>query len=93
MWNRAISSRALPIGDPALRFIMRLDTSSRFSDPDAAYRLVVEAHRGLADEESRKLDAALILILANQIGDLTVLREALALSRAAVAPVKEAATS
>ena len=72
---------------------MPLDTSARFSDPDAAYRLIVEAHRGLSDDESRKLDAALILTLANQIGDLTILREALALSRAAIAPSKDAATA
>ncbi|MBV9568350.1 MAG: DUF2783 domain-containing protein [Hyphomicrobiales bacterium] len=71
---------------------MPLDTSARFADPDAAYRLIVEAHRGLGEEESRKLDAALILILANQIGDLAVLREALALSRAAIAPSREAST-
>ncbi|MBV9112481.1 MAG: DUF2783 domain-containing protein [Hyphomicrobiales bacterium] len=71
---------------------MPLDTSARFSDPDAAYRLIVEAHRGLSDDESRKLDAALILTLANQIGDLAILREALALSRAAIAPSKDAAT-
>jgi hypothetical protein len=85
-------SGTLPIGHHALRFAMPLDTASRFPDPDAAYRLVVEAHRGLADEESRKLDAALILILANQIGDLELLREALVLSRAAIAPSKATAT-
>jgi hypothetical protein len=71
---------------------MPLDTASRFSDPDAAYRLIVEAHRGLADEESRKLDAALILILANHVGDLSVLREALALARTALGPSKHGAT-
>ena len=70
---------------------MPLDTASRFPDPDAAYRLIVEAHRGLDDDESRKLDAALILVLANQIGDLSVLREALALARAAVSPSAVAA--
>lgn len=70
---------------------MPLDTASRFPDPDAAYRLIVEAHRGLDDDESRKLDAALILVLANQIGDLSVLREALALARAAVLPSAVAA--
>jgi hypothetical protein len=70
----------------ALPSAMPLDTAARFRDPDAAYRLMVEAHRGLDDEQSRKLDAALILILANQIGDLGVLREALALARAAVTP-------
>jgi hypothetical protein len=60
---------------------MTLDTSSRFRDPDAAYRLIVEAHRGLSDDESRRLDAALILILANQLGDLSALAEALDLAR------------
>jgi hypothetical protein len=70
---------------------MPLDTAARFPDPDAAYRLIVEAHRGLDDDESRKLDTALILVLANQIGDLSVLREALALARAAVLPSAVAA--
>jgi hypothetical protein len=64
---------------------MTLDTSSRFPNPDAAYRLIVEAHRGLSDEDSRKLDAALILVLANQLGDLSVLAEALVLARKAIA--------
>ena len=65
---------------------MTLDTSPRFPDPDAAYRAIVEAHRGLSEEESRKLDAALILILANAVGDLATLKEALALARKASAP-------
>jgi hypothetical protein len=54
-----------------------LSTSSNFADPDAAYRMIVEAHRGLSDEDSAALDAALVLLLANHIGDLTVLKEAL----------------
>ncbi|SEC12018.1 Protein of unknown function [Rhizobiales bacterium GAS191] len=65
---------------------MALDTATRFADPDAAYRLIVEAHRGLDETQSRKLDAALILVLANQIGDLAILQEALALARAAIGP-------
>jgi hypothetical protein len=65
---------------------MQLDTSSRFADPDAAYRLIVEAHRGLDENGSRMLDSALTLILANQVGDMNVLREALALARAAILP-------
>ena len=60
---------------------MVLSTKSNFSDPDAAYRLIVEAHRGLSDEQSADLDAALVLILANHIGDLDVLREAIALAK------------
>ena len=55
---------------------------NRFADPDQAYRLLIEAHRGLSDEASAALNARLILILANQIGDLDVLREALALAAA-----------
>jgi hypothetical protein len=54
-----------------------LSTSSNFANPDAAYRMIVEAHRGLSDEDSTALDAALVLLLANHIGDLTVLKEAL----------------
>jgi hypothetical protein len=54
-----------------------LSTASNFSNPDAAYRMIVEAHRGLSDEDSAALDAALVLLLANHIGDLNVLKEAL----------------
>lgn len=60
---------------------MTLSTQSNFADPDAAYRLVVEAHRGLSDEDSVSLDTALVLILANHIGDAQVLREAIALAK------------
>jgi hypothetical protein len=58
-----------------------LDTKSRFADPDAAYRAIIEAHRGLTEAESADLNAALVLILANQVGDLKLLLEALALAR------------
>lgn len=58
-----------------------LETDSRFADPDAAYRALVEAHRGLPEEESNDLNARLVLILANHIGDLGVLRQAIALAK------------
>jgi hypothetical protein len=60
---------------------MPLSTTSNFASPDDAFRLVVEAHHGLDDEQSAALDTALVLILANHIGDLDVLREALALAK------------
>jgi Protein of unknown function (DUF2783) len=60
---------------------MPLSTASNFAKPDDAFRAVVEAHRGLNDEQSADLDAALVLILANHIGDIEVLREAIALAR------------
>jgi hypothetical protein len=60
---------------------MALSTSSNFTRPDDAFRAVVEAHNGLSDEASADLDAALVLILANHIGDLGVLREAIELAK------------
>jgi Protein of unknown function (DUF2783) len=59
----------------------KLITASQFSDPDAAYRSVIEAHRGLSDEASANLDARLVLVLANHIGDADVLAEAIALAK------------
>jgi hypothetical protein len=60
---------------------MTLDTDSRFADPDLAYRTLIEAHRGLSDGESAALNTRLVLILANQIGDLDVLKAAVALAK------------
>ena len=60
---------------------MPLSTQSNFADPDLAYRLIVEAHRGLDDAQSGALDAALVLVLANHIGNADVLREAIALAK------------
>ena len=60
---------------------MALLTGSNFERPDDAFRAIVEAHRGLSDEASADLDAALVLILANHIGDINVLHDALALAK------------
>jgi hypothetical protein len=58
-----------------------LDTDSKFPDPDLAYRALIDAHRGLSDEESAALNSRLVLILANHIGEQAVLQDALALAR------------
>jgi hypothetical protein len=60
---------------------MALSTSSNFAKPDDAFRMIVEAHRGLSDAQSADLDAALVLVLANHIGDIEVLREAIELAK------------
>jgi hypothetical protein len=60
---------------------MTLSTQTNFTDPDAAYRALVEAHRGLTDVQSADLDSALVLILANHIGDFGVLEQAIALAK------------
>ena len=67
-----------------------LVTDSHFPDPDRAYRALIEAHRGLSEEESAALNSRLVLILANHIGDQAVLQEALALAKRSMA---EAASS
>ena len=59
----------------------KLDTTSRFPDPDAAYVALVEARRGLSEDAAAALDTRLVLILANHIGDIDVLNEAIALAR------------
>jgi hypothetical protein len=59
----------------------KLSTASRFADPDAAYLALVEARRSLPNDKAAELDTRLVLILANHIGDLDVLREAIALAK------------
>jgi hypothetical protein len=61
----------------------KLDRDCRLADPDAAFRLLAQAHRDLDAAESAALNARLVLILANQLGDLELLREAVALARQA----------
>jgi len=45
------------------------------------YERLIEMHRGLVDEQSQAVNARLILLLANHIGDLDVLTEAMARAR------------
>jgi Protein of unknown function (DUF2783) len=61
----------------------RLRTAPQLADPDALFAALVEAHRGLSPEASRLLDARLVLLLANHIGDADVLAEAIAAACAA----------
>lgn len=58
-----------------------LNLEPNIAAPDDFYELLIETHRGLSLEQSRLVNAKLILLLANQIGDLTVLRQALAKAR------------
>lgn len=55
-----------------------------FSPGDDFYEMLIDAHRDLTDEQSALVNAKLILLLANQVGDLALLREALALAREGV---------
>ncbi len=55
-----------------------------FSPGDDFYEALIETHRELSDEQSALLNARLILLLANHIGDLGVLREAMKIAREGV---------
>ncbi|WP_195818429.1 DUF2783 domain-containing protein [Roseobacter sp. MH60115] len=56
---------------------MPLNLEPNIPDPDGFYDLLLAAHQGLSKDESDALNARLILVLANHIGDVDVLREAL----------------
>lgn len=61
---------------------MTLNTEPAITEPDEFYAALIEMHRGLTPEQSEMVNARLILLLANHIGDLDVLKEALAKARA-----------
>ena len=62
---------------------MSLITTPNLADPDAAYAAVLAAHKGLPEAESTALNARLVLILMNHLGDGPVFAEALRLAREA----------
>jgi hypothetical protein len=60
---------------------MALTTEPKISGPDDFYQALIDAHAGLTEAQSAALNARLILLLANQVGDLDTLREAIAAAR------------
>jgi hypothetical protein len=56
---------------------MDLNLTPNINDPDGFYDELLAAHQGLSKAESDALNARLVLILANHIGDRDVLRAAL----------------
>jgi hypothetical protein len=62
---------------------MALNTQPNIDRPDDFYQALIEAHAGLSDQQSAALNARLILLLANQVGDLATLKEAIAAAKAA----------
>ena len=60
---------------------MTLNTQPNILDPDGFYDELIAAHQGLTKDQSDALNARLILILANHVGDRAVLRDALKAAR------------
>ena len=57
-----------------------LITTPNLVSPDDFYADLIAAHEDLSDNESKALNARLILVLANHVGDHNILREALDVS-------------
>ena len=63
---------------------MPLKRDPNVADPDGLYAAIIDAHADLTEAESVALDARLVLLLANHIGDPSVLAEALAVARKSI---------
>ena len=61
-----------------------LITEAHLDAPDDFYEALIDAHRDLGTAQSHELNAKLVLLLANHVGRLDVLRQALAAARASV---------
>ena len=71
---------------------MPLTIDPNLPAPDTFYEALIDTHRDLTDAQSAELNAALILLLANHIGDMDVIRDALARARRSVLPDDGAAS-
>jgi hypothetical protein len=68
-----------------------LITSPNLDAPDAFYEALIEAHRDLTPAQSHALNARLVLLLANHVGALDVLKQALdAARRNVLSPLPQA---
>ncbi|WP_043837208.1 DUF2783 domain-containing protein [Muricoccus aerilatus] len=63
-----------------------LNTESNMAAPDVFYEALLAAYQDLTPTQARTVDARLILLLSNHIGDAAVLREALERARQGIAP-------
>jgi hypothetical protein len=58
-----------------------LNVDFNLESPDDFYATLIELHRGLSDEQSELVNARLILLLANHVGDMEAVREAMQRAR------------
>ena len=62
-----------------------LNTENNFLSPDDFYERLIDAHRDLSPEQSHAMNAALVLLLANHIGDMQVIEQAFEQARLSLA--------
>jgi hypothetical protein len=70
------------IGPAIGRGAPALDLENRLADPDAVFRRLIEVHRGLDGAASADLNARIVLLLANQLGDDRLVMAAFDMARA-----------
>ncbi|HEY8360061.1 MAG TPA: DUF2783 domain-containing protein [Ramlibacter sp.] len=58
-----------------------MKTTLNLQDADGFYEQLLDAHQGLSPEQSELLNARLILLLANQVGDARVLKDCVQAAR------------
>lgn len=61
---------------------MTLTLTTNIDQTDEAYAALLAAHEGLTKEESDALNARLILVMMNQIGDIGTIRAAIEAAQA-----------
>ena len=61
-----------------------LITDINLADPDGFYEALINTHSDLTPTQSEALNARLVLLMANHIGDLSVLRQAMKLARSSI---------
>jgi Protein of unknown function (DUF2783) len=66
--------------------LSKLCTEPNLEAPDDFYDDLIGLHRGLTEAQSAMVNAKLILLLANHVGDADVLRAAMAAAREDIAP-------
>lgn len=62
----------------------KLNCDPNLPSPDEFYEQLIATHRGLTDEQSARVNAKLVLLLANHIGDPEVLAQAMSAAREGV---------
>ncbi|WP_250453065.1 DUF2783 domain-containing protein [Caballeronia sp. ATUFL_M2_KS44] len=68
-----------------------LNLEPNIADMDAFYERLIDTHNGLSDTDSQMVNAKLVLLLANHIGDMDVLAEAFAKARSGVIAASDCA--
>ena len=63
---------------------MTLNSEPNIPQPDDFYQTLIDAHAGLTEQQSAALNARLVLLLANHVGELAVIREAILAARASL---------